>query len=57
VAFLLSPASAYTTGALLKVDGASSLWAQMVAIEDHSSNEPFDGFHRAFKPDWLPSAP
>jgi hypothetical protein len=42
---------------LLKVDGASSLWAQMVAIEDHSSNEPFDGFHRAFKPDWLPSAP
>lgn len=57
VVFLLSPASAYTTGALLKVDGASSLWAQMVAIEDHSSNEPFDGFHRAFKPDWLPSAP
>ncbi len=56
VVFLLSPASAYTTGALLKVDGASSLWAQMISIEDHKSNEPFDGFHRAFRPSWLPGA-
>lgn len=51
--FLLSPASVYTTGASLKVDGGISLYAQMLPLPDHHLSEPFNGFHRAYNPDWI----
>ncbi len=51
--FLLSPASVYTTGASLKVDGGISLYAQMFRVPTHELSEPFNGFHRAYNPDWI----
>jgi len=51
--FLLSPASVYTTGASLKVDGGISLYAQMLPLPEDDVSEPFDGFHRAYQPDWI----
>jgi len=53
ITFLLSPASIYTTGASLKVDGGISLYAQMMPVPDHGRSEPFNAFHRAYQPDWL----
>ncbi len=45
VAFLLSPAAAYISGATLKVDGASSLWRKTWDIEDHDNAPPrFNGY-------------
>ena len=46
IVFLLSPASAYTTGATLWVDGASSLCkVPMVPLQKHGKCPPYDGFH------------
>ena len=47
VVFLLSPGAAYITGETLKVDGASSLYRQMVPVPDHNAFEAFEGFHRS----------
>lgn len=41
VVFLLSPASAYTTGATLNVDGGSSLATTMWPLADHGNSEPY----------------
>jgi len=53
ITFLLSPASVYTTGASLKVDGGISLYAQMMPLPDHHLSHPFNGFQRAYVPEWL----
>ncbi len=53
ITFLLSPASVYTTGASLKVDGGISLYGQMMTLPDHHHSQPFNGFHRAYVPEWL----
>eukprot|EP01006_Ploeotia_vitrea_P051241 TRINITY_DN67539_c3_g1_i8.p1 TRINITY_DN67539_c3_g1~~TRINITY_DN67539_c3_g1_i8.p1 ORF type:complete len:300 (-),score=6.96 TRINITY_DN67539_c3_g1_i8:254-1120(-) len=37
VVFLLSPAAAYITGTILKVDGGSSLWGDMYDIPAHTN--------------------
>jgi citronellol/citronellal dehydrogenase len=45
VAFLLSPAASYISGATIKIDGASGLWRKTWEIPDHDrAPEPFDGF-------------
>ena len=49
VAFLLSPAAAYISGATLRVDGASSLYRHAFALPQASPAPAFSGFHR--KPD------
>lgn len=50
VVFLLSDAAAYITGAWLNIDGGSSCKDKMYPIPDHEKSVPFDGFHRAVKP-------
>lgn len=54
IVFLLSPASAFTSGACLRVDGAAPnakrVWPQVGSGE---STTPFDGFHLAAMPEVL----
>lgn len=48
ITFLLSPASAYTTGETLWVDGGSSLCkVPMVPLQKHDKMPPYNGFHLA----------
>ncbi len=50
IVFLLSPASAFTTGACLRIDGAASMAPLHWPMPDHDHSEMFDGFHRAVLP-------
>ena len=46
VAFLLSPAATYVSGATLKVDGATSVYKNpMVPLGHHDPTPKWDGFH------------
>ncbi len=48
VVFLLSPAAAYITGAVIKVDGGSSLQkAPLLPLVPHDRSKPWNGFHLA----------
>ena len=48
ITFLLSPASAFTTGIVLQLDGGASLAREpMVPVGEVPSTAPFDGFHLA----------
>jgi citronellol/citronellal dehydrogenase len=51
--FLLSPAAAFITGVTLQIDGAASLGHGVFALGSDSKSRPFDGFHRAAKPEVL----
>ena len=46
VVFLLSEAAAFITGETIRVDGADSLYRQMLPIADHENLPAYDGFHR-----------
>ena len=43
VTWLLSPGAAYTTGATLRVDGASSLWRTHWEVPEHEAMPPYGG--------------
>ncbi len=53
VVFLLSAAAAYITGQELLVGGGSDLMNGLLPIEPHDRLAPFEGFHRAKRPDSL----
>ncbi len=53
VLFLLSPASAFTTGATLRVDGAAPNMKIIYQVPDHPAATAFDGFHRGLPPEYL----
>ena len=53
VCFLLSPAAAFISGELMRIDGAGSLGGRVWPMADHEESEPFDGFHRSELPDVL----
>jgi citronellol/citronellal dehydrogenase len=53
IAFLLSPAAAFITGTTLCIDGAAPMMSTMYPTPDHNNSQPFNGFHRAVKPQVL----
>ncbi|WP_210483575.1 SDR family oxidoreductase [Microvirga antarctica] len=50
VAYLLSPASAFTTGSYIRVDGGVPNARPVWDLQDHSNSKPFEGFHRSVQP-------
>ena len=50
VTFLLSPASAFTTGSYIRVDGGVPNARPVWELRDHNNSQPFDGFHRSVRP-------
>ncbi|RYY82365.1 MAG: SDR family oxidoreductase, partial [Comamonadaceae bacterium] len=57
IAFLLSPAAAFISGSVLRIDGARPQvrmgWGQVAApaeAQQRDAVKPFDGFHRAVTP-------
>jgi citronellol/citronellal dehydrogenase len=53
IVFLLSPAAAFITGVTVQIDGAASLGSEIFPLGTTSTSKPFDGFHRAVKPEAL----
>ncbi len=50
VTFLLSPAAAYVSGEVMKVDGATSVYkGHMVPVGNHDGTPSWDGFHLGAK--------
>jgi citronellol/citronellal dehydrogenase len=50
VSFLLSPASGFTTGSYIRVDGGVPNARPVWDLEEHSNSTPFNGFHRSALP-------
>ncbi len=53
VVFLLSPAAAFISGDLMRIDGAASLGGRLWPLTDHDNSQPYNGFHRAKAPEAL----
>lgn len=53
VVFLLSPAAAFISGDLMRIDGAASLGGRLWPLTDHDNSQPYNGFHRAQTPEAL----
>jgi citronellol/citronellal dehydrogenase len=56
ICFLLSPAAAFITGAVLPIDGGAPLGNRAFPLQDAVRGEAFEGFHRAKAPDVLNDA-
>jgi len=53
IAFLLSPAAAFISGATLRVDGAAPNARRQAELPAHTSSVPWNGFHRYRIPEVL----
>jgi len=53
ICFLLSPAAAFITGAILPIDGGAPLGNRAFPLQDNARAPAFEGFHRATLPDVL----
>jgi len=53
IVFLLSPAAAFITGITVQIDGGASLGGPAFPTADHERSQPFQGFHRAVRPQVL----
>jgi citronellol/citronellal dehydrogenase len=53
IVFLLSPGAAFITGITVQIDGGASLGQAAFPTADHDRSVPFQGFHRAVKPQVL----
>ena len=53
IVFLLSPGAAFITGVTLQIDGGASLGHAVFPTADHDRSVPFEGFHRAVRPQVL----
>ncbi|MFI8478993.1 SDR family oxidoreductase [Pseudomonas sp. NPDC078700] len=55
IVFLLSPGAAFISGTTIRIDGASSQGTRAFPLSKAKadSNQPFNGFHRAYLPDVL----
>ncbi len=54
IVYLLSPAAAYITGSCVRVDGGTPNFKPAYwKLQASRNNVPFEGFHRAVKPDLL----
>lgn len=51
ICFLLSDAAAFITGDCIKVDGGVSCNTELAPMPDHENAKPFEGFHRAVRPE------
>jgi citronellol/citronellal dehydrogenase len=56
ICFLLSPAAAFITGAILPIDGGAPLGNRAFPLQEAARSPVFDGFHRATPPDVLNDA-
>lgn len=50
ICFLLSPGSAFISGAVLKIDGAASCDTKLFPLAEHDKSQAYNGFHRYTSP-------
>jgi citronellol/citronellal dehydrogenase len=53
IVFLLTPAAAFVTGTCIAIDGGASRNTKVFPLQGGANSKPYDGFHRAVRPQVL----